>query len=113
MEVIRTMSEFEDGARDAAPEDQADWREEFKCAKCRAWTATPPLRFEDVRRALHEAAPELTEYRLSHACYLCHDADGRPQHVPTTIFEGYGRFYQWFPQLPEGHRPYGAKASGS
>ena len=91
----------------AAGEERAggafDWREEFECEECRAWPGNPPPPIvvveEQVRKTL-----ELTQFEVSHACFLCLDADGNPHHIPTTVLEWPDGRHQWIPELPPGIR---------
>jgi hypothetical protein len=94
--------------QDAREESDAvhDWREEFECAECRAWTGKPPVPIYGVEEEVREELGPI-EFKLSHACYLCVDADGNHYHVPTTVLEWPGGRHQWIPELPPGHRPEG------
>src|SRR4051794_25812630 len=81
-----------------------NWREEFDCPACRAWVGKPPLPIAVVKRMVSEELG-LTEFQVSHACYVCADSDGALRHIPTTMIEWYGEMYQWIPDLPPGRRP--------
>ena len=83
------------GARDAFD----NWREEFACEECRAWTGKPPIPIYAVEQEVREELGS-TEFKLSHACYLCVDADGNHHHIPTTVLEWPGGRHQWIPELP-------------
>jgi hypothetical protein len=80
-------------------DQQPDWREEFECPTCRAWTGKPPITFGQLK----ESPPDF-DYRASHACYYWTDAGGRSHHIPTTVLEWEGGRIQWIPELPPGHK---------
>jgi hypothetical protein len=97
-DVRRVLDELEK----SRPSDY-DWRDEFACELCRSWTGTLPVPIDAVEQLVREKLPDLTEARVSRACYLCVDAEGNGHHIPTTMLEWSGGSYQWFPELPPDH----------
>ncbi len=78
-----------------------DWRD---CELCRDWKGKEPIPPAEVRKDL---TPEMG-FTVSHACYFYRDEDGEIRCIPTTVAESPDDRLQWFPELPDGHRPMGA-----
>lgn len=68
----------------------------------------PPLQVAVVERVVRELLPDPDGARAFRACYLCTDGEGKRWHIPATMLEWPGGHYQWFPELPPGHRSPGS-----
>jgi hypothetical protein len=94
----------------SSPAADGDWRDEFECETCRAWTGKPPLALAIVEASFRERFPGVP-FRVSHACHLRTDGEGNRHHIPTTVIEIGGRieeggsYHQWIPELPDGASP--------
>jgi hypothetical protein len=84
-----------------------DWRDELDCDECRAWTGKRPVPVAAVQAMIRELGLEDAE--AGHACHMGKGDDGEWHHIPITVLNWEEGRYQWFPELPPGHRPYGAR----
>ncbi len=83
-----------------------EWRDELGCDKCLEWTGKRPVPVAAVEAMIRELG--LPDAEAGHACYVGKEADGEWHHIPITVLNWEEGRYQWFPELPPGHRPYGA-----
>lgn len=82
------------------PGDESDdWRDEFTCESCRAWTGKPPMRIRDVQTEVLKRFPG-AEYKVEHGCHFRKGRDGAILHIPTTTLDLDGQSFEWLPEVP-------------